>query len=101
MINGMTYPDPAQEATPIPTAAALSEMKLEEMFDRWPETAAVFNRRQMGCVGCAVASFYTVSDAAEVYGLDAKAFVEELAKVIGAGEASDLVVDEQTDTRLK
>ncbi len=58
-------------------------MKLEEMFDRWPATAAVFSRRQMGCVGCAVASFYTVSDAVNVYGLDEAAFLGKLLAVIG------------------
>lgn len=88
MIGGMTYPDPTQEATPIPTAAVLSEMKLEEMFDRWPETATVFTRRQMGCVGCAVASFYTVSDAVNVYGLDEAAFVGELLEAIEDTHAS-------------
>lgn len=66
------------------TAEELATLTLEELFQRWPETAVVFQRHQMACVGCVVAPFYTVVDAAEVYGLDPAAFLQELLLVIQA-----------------
>ena len=56
----------------------LARLTLEELFQRWPKTAVVFQRYQMACVGCVVASFYTVTDAASVYGLDEAEFIREL-----------------------
>lgn len=60
----------------------LVELTLEELFQRWPETAVVFQRHQMACVGCVVAPFYTVADAARVYGLDPNEFLQELLHAI-------------------
>lgn len=60
----------------------LETLLLEDLFARWPETAVVFQRHQMACVGCVVAPFYTVADAAQVYDLDPAAFVQELRAVI-------------------
>ena len=63
----------------------LVEMTIEDVVDRWPETALVFHRHNMACVGCPVAPFYTIADAASVYGLDAEVFVTELRDVMGDG----------------
>jgi len=38
----------------------------------------------MACIGCDVANFYTVADAASVYQLPVKEFVSELESVINA-----------------
>ena len=70
-------------------AETLAKTTLEELFQRWPETAVVFQRHQMACVGCVVAPFYTVADAANVYGLDEAAFLEELAPLINQPENGD------------
>ena len=70
-------------------AESLAKITLEELFQRWPETAVVFHRHQMACVGCVVAPFYTVADAANVYGLDEAAFLEELAPLINQPENGD------------
>ncbi len=64
------------------TAEELEKLTLEELFQRWPETAVIFQRHQMACVGCAVAPFYTVADAAQVYRLDPDAFIAELLTTI-------------------
>lgn len=61
----------------------LVKLTLEELFQRWPETAVIFQRHQMACVGCVVAPFYTVTDAIEVYGLEKAQFLHELQRVIG------------------
>ena len=63
---------------------ALAGLTLEDLFQRWPQTAVIFQRHQMACVGCVVAPFYTVADAANVYGLDAAEFVQELLTHIAA-----------------
>ncbi|MFZ1396034.1 MAG: DUF1858 domain-containing protein [Candidatus Promineifilaceae bacterium] len=59
-------------------AEDLAELTLEELFQRWPETAVAFQRHQMACIGCVVASFYTVADAVRVYGLNPAEFLQEL-----------------------
>ena len=61
---------------------SLAEMTVDELLKRWPETAVVFNEHHMACVGCVVAEFYTIAEAADVYGISAEAFVAELASAI-------------------
>lgn len=58
---------------------------ITEMLECWPETAEVFHDHAMACVGCAVASFYTVTDAALVYGLSPEMLIEEMLDKIRAG----------------
>lgn len=60
----------------------LSEMLISEVLTRWPETAGVFHQHNMACVGCPVAPYYSVQDAADVYGLSSAEFVAELEDVI-------------------
>lgn len=67
----------------VPTQAALAEMIIEDVLTRWPETAVVFHRHKMACPGCAVAGFYTIADAADIYNLPQAEFLAELRTVIG------------------
>lgn len=60
----------------------IAAMTVSAVLTRWPHTAAVFNRYNMACVGCPVAPFYTVSEAANVYGLFVDEFISVLKKVI-------------------
>jgi hybrid cluster-associated redox disulfide protein len=46
-----------------------------ETLSRYPGSAAVFGRFRMACVGCVMAPFETLSEAAEVYGVDPQAFL--------------------------
>lgn len=55
-----------------------ADMSVDEVMRRWPATIAVFIRRRMACVGCAVGPFHSVDDAGIVYGLPAAPLVEEL-----------------------
>lgn len=61
------------------------------VMERWPETAPIFMRLRMACVGCDVAGFETVAEAAAAYGIAVDRLVAELqAAVMGrdpAGEA--------------
>jgi hybrid cluster-associated redox disulfide protein len=61
----------------------LADMTIAELLSRWPETAPVFHRYGMACVGCALESFCSVADAAQTYGLPLEQFLAELAHVTG------------------
>ncbi|MHA6643286.1 DUF1858 domain-containing protein [Mesorhizobium sp. A623] len=59
---------------------------MDEMMRRWPPTIRVLVRHRMLCVGCPIASFHTLSDAAREHGMDEEALRRELAAVIAAEE---------------
>lgn len=60
----------------------LPSMSIVEVLARWPQTAGVFRHYNLACVGCAVASFCLVADAASVYGLPLAALVADLLVAI-------------------
>lgn len=60
----------------------LANKTVEELLNRFPETAEVFYQYGMACVGCAVAPFYTVADAIEIYKLSQMEFLSQLAQAI-------------------
>jgi hybrid cluster-associated redox disulfide protein len=61
----------------IPSIPAL-EMSVAEALHIWPSLTGVFVRRGMACPGCAMAEFMSLAEAAEVYGLEPQAFINEL-----------------------
>ena len=65
-----------------PTPESLGAMIITDVLERWPATADVFHANAMACVGCAVAPFFTIHDAAEVYDLPPAGFVAQLMQVI-------------------
>lgn len=67
---------------PQPTNEMVSKMVITDVLERWPQTADVFHNHTMACVGCAVASFYTIEDAALVYGINPEQFVDEMLAII-------------------
>jgi hybrid cluster-associated redox disulfide protein len=54
------------------------DMNIKEVIEEHPELVAVFQKHNMGCIGCIAASFEKISDIAAVHGVDVKQFVEEL-----------------------
>ncbi len=54
------------------------DLPLRLLFDRWPDTAAVFLAHRMFCFGCPIAPFHTVTDACAEYRLDEAGFRAEL-----------------------
>ncbi len=60
----------------------LTEMTVQTILERWPQTAEVFNHYTLTCIGCAIAPFCTISDTAKIYGLSLDTFVSDLEKVI-------------------
>lgn len=69
----------------LPAPEVLGEMKITDVLERWPATADVFHTHAMACVGCAVAPFFSIADAAAVYGLPPVQFIDELLAAIRAG----------------
>lgn len=66
------------------------DLTLDEMFRTWPETAAVFLKRGMLCIGCPVAPFHTLIDACREYQLGEAVMRDELKSIISSDEASRL-----------
>jgi hypothetical protein len=50
----------------------------------------------MACVGCAVAPFYTVTDAAAIYDLPVVPFLTELQQLIINGPGAEHVSEEES-----
>ena len=73
----------------MPEAGQLAEMKISEVLAQWPATADVFHKHAMACVGCVVAPFYSIADAANVYSLPEDEFIAELSAVIDEGQQAD------------
>ena len=66
------------------TREVLGEMPVEDVMSRWPATAEVFNAHALACVGCALAPFCTVRDAASAYELPSHQLTDDLLAVIAA-----------------
>jgi hybrid cluster-associated redox disulfide protein len=54
------------------------DMNIKEVIDKHPEVISVFQKYNMGCIGCIASSFEKLSDIATVHGIDVKKFVKDL-----------------------
>lgn len=54
------------------------DMTIKEVIDKYPQSATVFMKYNVGCIGCLAASFEKVKDIAVVHGIDVKALVKDL-----------------------
>ena len=54
------------------------DMNIREVLEKHPEVVAVFQKYNMGCVGCIAANFEKISDIASVHGADVKEFLKDL-----------------------
>ena len=59
-------------------------MNIKEVIEKYPETAPVFSKYNMGCIGCIAASFEKIKDIAAVHGTDVESFVKDLNAAIQA-----------------
>ena len=57
------------------------DMNIQEVLQKHPEVIPVFQKYNMGCVGCIAANFEKISDIAAVHGVDVKKFLEDLNEV--------------------
>lgn len=53
-----------------------------DIMDRWPQTAPVFIKHQMGCVGCSMAKFESLEEALKVYHAPVDAFMTEIEELV-------------------
>ena len=58
------------------------DMNIKEVIENHPEVVPVFQKYNMGCIGCIAASFEKIKDIAGVHGIDTKKFIEELNAVM-------------------
>ncbi|TPL71529.1 DUF1858 domain-containing protein [Mesorhizobium sp. B2-3-15] len=64
------------------------DMTMDQIMRRWPLTIRVVIRRGMLCVGCPIASFHTVSDAAREHGLDEVLLRSDLEAAASSGRSA-------------
>ena len=57
-------------------------MNIKEVIEKYPEVIPVFQRYNMGCIGCIAASFEKLSDIASVHGVDVNTFIKDLNEAI-------------------
>lgn len=55
-----------------------ADMNIKEVIENHPEVVAVFQKYNMGCIGCIAASFEKLSDIAAVHGINVEELVKEL-----------------------
>lgn len=58
------------------------DMSFSEVLQKYPQTAQVFLKFGMHCIGCAMAANETVEEGAKAHGIEVEKFVEELNKII-------------------
>ncbi|WP_420408461.1 DUF1858 domain-containing protein [Hoeflea sp.] len=66
-----------------------TDMPVDEIMERWPETLRVMIRHRIRCIGCPFGSFHTVADVAAAHDLDKAAFAAELLSVIGLDSSNE------------
>jgi hybrid cluster-associated redox disulfide protein len=59
-----------------------ADMTVAEILQSWPDTIPVFLQNRLGCVGCAMAPFDTVSDVVKIYDLSLDGFLGDLREAI-------------------
>lgn len=58
------------------------DMTIRDVIEKYPETASVFAKYNIGCIGCLAASFERVKDIAVVHGTDIKSFIKDLNEAV-------------------
>ncbi len=80
---GVVHTDHHREVNyPMAKATITEDMTIKEVIDTYPETAMVFMKYNVGCIGCLAASFEKVKDIATVHGIDIKALVKDLNEIV-------------------
>lgn len=57
-------------------------MNIRDVIEKYPEVIPVFQKYNMGCIGCIAASFEKLSDIASVHGVNVKTFINDLNDAI-------------------
>lgn len=73
----------------IKCARLTAKLSVSELLNCWPETAPVFIRHRMACIGCPMSQFETLEGAAAVYDLDLDSLVRELQQILPNEEGEE------------
>jgi hybrid cluster-associated redox disulfide protein len=58
--------------------ALTSDMTVEQVMSRWPDSVRVFLDFRMNCVGCPIAACHSVEEASREHGIDGRAVLTKL-----------------------
>lgn len=58
------------------------DLLLSDLLMRWPQTAQVFMRHKMLCVGCLITPFHTVADACLEHNVPEEEFRRQLRRAL-------------------
>jgi hybrid cluster-associated redox disulfide protein len=72
--------EPSQGKEAIVAAQLTVHLTMAQLVEGWPAAAPVLARRGMGCVGCTMARFETVGEAAAAYGFDPEELLTEIRR---------------------
>lgn len=67
-------------------AQITKDMSIMDVVGKWSETADVFMKHGMGCLGCAAARFENIEQGAMAHGIDVDALVVDLNKAVEGKE---------------
>lgn len=74
----------------MPDKETLALTTIETILTQWPQTARVFHQFKMACVGCALAPYFTLNEAVNIYQLSLDDMIGELMAVIVGEDALKL-----------
>jgi hybrid cluster-associated redox disulfide protein len=58
------------------------DMSIIETVQKFPDTAEIFLKHGMGCLGCAAARFENIEQGALAHGIDVTALINDLNKAV-------------------
>jgi hypothetical protein len=64
------------------TKALLSQLTVEGILRKWPNTFTVFRNRNTDCIGCLLQKFCSIQDVAETYEVHAQDLIADLEKCV-------------------
>ena len=59
-----------------------TKISISDLLSQWPQVIQVFLKRKMACIGCSVAAFETLEDAAGIYGIPLHELTDEVRKAV-------------------
>lgn len=65
------------------------DLSVAEIMSTWPQTIRIFLDLRMHCVGCPIAPFHTLPDAAEEHGLSLAGLVAEIERQVEREKLKD------------
>lgn len=62
------------------------DMAISDVLDKHPDTAEIFFRHGMHCLGCAAANFENIGEAAKAHGIDLDKLLVDLNSGLGTAK---------------